>query len=94
MTPHQKKLARHALGLTNPDANGCSYRNYYVCGSRGAPYSAWMRMVKNGEAIRSRFGAHTSNRFSFHLTSAGAQAALETGESLDPEDFPSLKRTG
>lgn len=87
MTPNQKILARHALGLSNGYANGRSYRNRYICGY-GSPYTSWMRMVRDGLATKERFGAHRDDRFIFYLTFEGAKAALEPGERLDPEDFP------
>lgn len=88
MTPKQKKLARHALGLDNPAARKRSYRNRYIVGTGGGGYSVWMRMVRDGLAIRERHGAHSNDRWLFSLTAAGAKAALEDGESLCPEDFP------
>ena len=94
MTPRQKELARHALGLDNPDARKRSYRNRYICGFKSPGFTAWMRMVRDGNAVREPFGSYTYDRFMFSLTAAGAQAALEKGESLDTEDFPSLKMTG
>lgn len=85
MTPLQKKLARHALGLPNDDRR--SYRNRYIIGNGGRGFSALMRMVRDGNATRERFGAHTHNRYCFHLTLTEAAAVLEDGESLDREDF-------
>ena len=76
MTPAQKKLARHALGLDEPMARGRSYRNRYFT---GAPHDDWQAMVAAGLAKVS---------CSYTLTPAGAKAALDKSETLDPEDFP------
>lgn len=77
MSPKQRELARHALGLDNPDAKGRSYRNRYVSYT-GHP--EWDAMVKSGEAC---LEVNT-----YYLRREGAEAALNPGESLDPEDFP------
>jgi hypothetical protein len=80
MTPEQIKLARHALGLDNPDAKGRSYRNRYFVSGFG--HSEWDKMVRAGNA---EFIRNT-----YHLTRSGALAVLQDGERLDPEDFPAL----
>ncbi len=87
MTPEQRKLARHALGLpaARPVAGGRSYRNrYYVSPTiEGRPtqaYQDWAQMVAAKEAA--------SNGGYFALTLKGAKAALYPGEALDAEDFP------
>lgn len=83
MTPEQKKLARHALGLDNSAAKGRSYRNRYFSHA-GNP--EWVAMVEAGEA--------TVNGPWFHLTRSGAEAALNPREKLDPEDFPERAKVG
>lgn len=88
MTPEQRRLARHALGLPNDYRR--SYRNRYIIGSKGGGYTVWMRMVRDGNAVRERFGAHKENRFLFRLTPQAATSALENGETLDREDFPAM----
>lgn len=87
MTPEQKALARHALGL--PNAARTSHRNRFVTGPGCVDFHHWMDMVDAGLARR-RCG--TTLPFGgddlFRLTRAGADQALEPGEQLDPEDFP------
>ena len=86
MTPQHRDLARHALGLDGSRA--VSYRNSFVAGAGHTDHPAWMEMVAAGLAIR-RDGAKLpyGGCDLFHLTRAGAEAALAKGESLDPEDF-------
>lgn len=87
MTPRQRELARHALGLPNDRRK--SYRNRFVAGELHRDYSEWQAMVERGDAERhdgkllSFGGSHL-----FCLTEQGARAALEPGEHLDREDFP------
>ena len=82
MTPEQRKMARHALGLT--EGRKQSYRNrYYV--SLGSPdAAAWDDLVSKGLAVR---GSDRERSVMFGLTLEGAEAALESGETLDHEDF-------
>lgn len=87
MTSEQISLARHALGL--PNVGKQSYRNHFVAGlSRNR--DLWEQMVADGNATkmdsakaRARFGGCDC----YWLTRAGANAALQEGEKLDPEDF-------
>ncbi|CAB4137528.1 hypothetical protein UFOVP326_36 [uncultured Caudovirales phage] len=92
MTPEQKVLARSALGLRNGWRE--SYCNRYVAPPSGEIFDHWMAMVAAGMAEQ-----HPSKRddgtdiyarggVPFILTLAGAKAALQAGESLDPDDFP------
>lgn len=83
MTPVQRAMARHALGLPNP--NFRSYRNRYYVHVTTEPARAWRDMVDMGLAMTGRGKAPY---VWFHLTRLGAEAALEQGESLCPEDFP------
>lgn len=87
MTPRQKELARHALGLGNGQAK--SYRNRFVAGPGHPDYDDWLAMMAAGEAGRREaktlpFGGDDL----FWLTPHGAQAVLEPGETLCREDFP------
>lgn len=82
MTPEQRALARHALGL--PNAAQRSYRNRYFTGPID---QHWDAMVDAGEAmVEPRSGGQRM----FWLTRNGAMAALDAGESLCPEDFPEV----
>jgi len=78
MTPAQKRLARHALGL--PNSTGRSMQNHFIL--RDGEASTVVEMLLRGHATVGR-------AFEYSLTRSGALAALEPGESLDPEDFPS-----
>lgn len=84
LTPRQREMARHALGLPNRAKR--SFRNRYFT-VRGTPkHDAWMDLVHRGYALILS-GAPLDE---FTLTRAGADVALERGESLCPEDFPSI----
>ena len=83
MTPAQKKLARHALGLDNPDARGKSYRNRYFAPIIGDDTVEWHKMKDAGLAEIT-----SGSQPMFYLTIHGARAALNKGERLCPEDFP------
>lgn len=78
MTPTQRALARHALGL--PNENRRSYRNRYIS-TGGDYYFVWTDLVSEGLAFR-------RDRDCFGLTLAGAKFALDPGETLYLEDFP------
>jgi hypothetical protein len=80
MTPQQRELARHALGL--PNDNYVSYRNHFVI-EAGDTYEMWRGLVANGYACAAR-----GKQCYFYLTRKGAEAALDFGESLSLEDFP------
>lgn len=87
MTPNQRKMARHALGLPNPRM--CSYRNRFVATCAPGDYDEWCKMADAGLAKSGTMWRNGSRAtVSFWLTDAGAKAALDPGESLDPEDFP------
>ncbi len=81
MTPTQRELARHALGLK--DGHKQSYRNRFLAGVMDEP--AWRQMVRAGYAV---VGAGTPLGHWFLLTTDGARAALLPGETLCSEDFP------
>lgn len=87
MTPEQKELARHALGLPNKAKK--SYRNRYVCAEDEPNWSA---MVEQGLAtMRAASTLPFGGNACFYLTLAGAKAALDDGEKLCDEDFPEAK---
>lgn len=93
MTPAQKKMARHALGL--PNNNKRSYRNRFIIRTGGTNWWTWSTMVKNGDAMRHRFEARARkgpHQWCFSLTLKGAWAAIEDNEALDREDFPGAER--
>lgn len=83
MTPEQRNLARHALGLTRQKT---SYRNHFVTGPGTQDHAEWVAMVAAGEAVVYETGLDDV----FHLTLDGARLALAPGETLCGEDFPEL----
>lgn len=83
MTPAQRELARHALGL---DRKRRSYRNRFVCREDNPEWSA---MVAVGLAtMRPAASVPFGGDAVFYLTTAGAKLAIDAGETLSPEDFP------
>jgi hypothetical protein len=85
VTPEQTRLARHALGLPN-DARR-SYRNRFAVGD-GPKADLWRALVSDGLAVDA--GKEGTLNW-FHLTRAGAEAALNRRETLCPEDFPTAQ---
>lgn len=84
MTPRQRQLARHALGL--PNARRRSYRNRFCAAYvPGGDFDEWAALDRAGLA---RLINAQDRLATFHLTLAGARAALDPGESLCAEDFP------
>jgi hypothetical protein len=90
MTPRQVELARHALGL--PNKRRCSYRNHFVTGPGSTDWGDWQAMVACGTARRHEPRALFGGDYCFVLTRPGAEAALATGERLDPEEWPMVTR--
>lgn len=88
LTPAQVKLARHALGLV--DGRKASYRNRFAANPARADHADWMRMCRKGAAQRRSAQAVGGSLDLFWLTTAGAEAVLLPGETLDPEDFPEI----
>lgn len=85
MTPQQRDLARHALGL--PNQRRQSNRNHFVTGEGSDDYHAWKQMVENGHAKRRAGSPLTGGDDLFWLTRQGAEQALDRGERLDPGAF-------
>lgn len=83
LTALQRRYARHALGL--PNERGRSYRNRFFTSIGVENHKMWSELATAKLAKCEVVG---SARFCFWLTRAGAEAALEPGETLDPEDFP------
>lgn len=86
LSPRERELARHALGLT--DGRTRSYRNRFVAGKGHADHPDWLRLVKRGLAGRRAGVKMFGGSDLFWLTRQGAELALKPGETLDPEDFP------
>ena len=86
LTKSQRELARHALGL---DGNRLrSFRNHFVAGRDHSDHPDWTAMVAVDLATVYPSPRGYGGADLFCLTKNGAQAALDAGESLDPEDFP------
>ena len=86
MSPRERELARHALGL--PNKMRISYRNRFVAGPGHEDYNDWMQMVADGNAaVRIGSTLPYGGDSLFWLTEAGARQALNPREKLDPEDF-------
>ena len=81
MTDRQRELARHALGL--PNAKRTTYRNHFVTGEGSDDFADWMAMVVGGFAGRGRPSPLTGGEDIFWLTTMGAMAALEPGETFE-----------
>lgn len=79
MTPYQRGLARHALGLRK--GQKVSYRNRFTSYPGNKDHAPWLNLVSQGLA------GHEAPNF-FYLTYNGALLALDKGEKLDVEDFP------
>lgn len=86
MTPAQRELARHALGLTNGRRK--SYRNHFVADPGSDDHEHWNALEKAGLARVQRRVDWIGGCDCFWLTREGAVLALNDGESLDDEDFP------
>jgi hypothetical protein len=86
MTPEQRELARHALGL--PNKTGKSYRNWYAVEDGHEATADWDAMVSTGLATASRKVEWMAGEYVFRLTRYGAELALKSGEQLCQEDFP------
>jgi hypothetical protein len=86
MTPKQRDLARHALGL--PNKMRMSYRNRFVAGEGHDDYADWIQMVSEGNAEKRDGGKLPFAGDSlFWMTESGARQALNPRERLDREDF-------
>lgn len=92
MTPRQKELARHALGLDGRRKQ--SYRNRFWAGPGHEDFEEWQELVAAGLAfVRAPDAGHRPDH-AFWLTRSGAEQALLAGETLCPEDFPASGKRG
>lgn len=87
MTPEQRRLARHALGLPNKGRR--SYRNRFICSATTPNGFEWLGMVAKGWA---KIDPDPRALDFFWLTPAGTLMVLDKGERLDPEDFPEMRQ--
>lgn len=84
MTPRQRKLSRHALGL--PNNRRRSYRNRFFVPADHPECDEWKALVDAGLAKHRGTEGRAGEMFT--LTLEGAQAALLKHETLCHEDFP------
>lgn len=84
LTPREREMARHALGLPNKMRR--SYRNRYFIDATAPAGLAWLGMVARGLAVI--IPSPECDFDQFCLTHASALAALGPDETLDEEDFP------
>lgn len=81
MTPEQRRLARHALGLDNSKT---VYRNRFVAAWKSPDDEQWAELCKAGFAVRTYRGGR--DECTYALTLDGALTAMERSEIL-PRDF-------
>jgi hypothetical protein len=89
MTPMQRELARHALGLPNKKRR--TYRNHFCIGVGGTNYEEWQDLVANGLAVARSSSACGGDDF-FHLTLAGARMVLNPNEHISREDAKLMRQ--
>ncbi len=85
LPPNTRAVARHALGL--PNGAHESYRNFYVCPRAAEAHAGWSELVDGGLAALVR---NDRSYIAYALTRAGAELALDPGETLSPESFPEV----
>lgn len=88
MTPKQIDLARHALDL--PNQRNISFRNRFCAGPGHRSHAEWEKMVRAGDATVQRQSGGLGGQDTFAMTLAGVKAALQSGETLNPKDFPEI----
>ncbi len=81
LSPEERVRARAALGL--PNRRRQPTRNHMVC----IEHFDWERLVRDGLATVRR-PTEPDGLCTYRLTSAGAEAALDPGERIDPRVFP------
>jgi hypothetical protein len=94
LTPRERELARHALGLPNERNISCG--NSYWATVRSEPHRVWRQLASRQLAYSDRYmmtdvfcsDEEVEDEICYRLTRAGALAALEDGEVLDEGDFP------
>ena len=85
MTPVQRNMARHALGLDGARKQSCRNRYFAYVGS--PKEDQWNELCQLGLAQREKGEGKLAH---FYLTNRGALMCLDDGEMLDPEDFDAL----
>lgn len=90
MTPEERAVARHALGL--PNDRRVSYRNHFVAEEGTADFDLWRTMVERGLARQHRGSVLTGGAPLFMLTRAGGDRAIDQGEGLGDRHFPFIQQ--
>lgn len=80
MTPEQRYLARHALGL--PNSSGISYRNHYVTHADGPDGLQWEALCALGLAVKRAGNPISGGDPVYVLTRPGAEKAINANEHL------------
>jgi len=87
MTPKQRELARHALGLSAREKR--AYRNSYVVDPACEDHDEWTAMVEHGAARVTTIRRNIYGGMDvFWLTHEGATLALGPRETLGDLRFP------
>lgn len=89
MTQDELRIARHTLGLDNPNANGVSFRNKFYASRGHTDWQTLHDMV--GVGWMNLEDEPNGKQTLFWLNRWGAELALMPGEGLDREDFPPPK---
>jgi hypothetical protein len=86
MTPEQKEIARHMLGLPNKQRR--SYRNRFCGGEGHSDYPILIAMQEQGYLMRVPAKRMSTVEDMWFLAPFAARLALNKDETLCPEDFP------
>lgn len=89
VTKREREFIRDALGLSNPDARGVAYRNYYYAG--GDDVAVGHALVAKGMAVHYPPVVSYQPGDAFMITTCGFEAAKKAGERLDREEAKQIK---
>ncbi len=87
ITAEERKVARHAMGLSTACATGVAYRNRYMAGSQSREAETWRGLAQRGLALLSE----GNGTLWAHCGSKLANAILEKGETIDREETEQLE---
>ena len=88
ITPKQRDLMRHALGL--PNKKNETYRNHFCLAEGGDGYTDLEDLVTRGLAVKAKGGASWVGDF-FYLTLNGARAVLTPKEHISREEAEKMR---
>ncbi len=86
MTPRQRELARHALGLDG--VRKAAYRNHFVAGPGHDDYDDWVAMVTVGLAVKKTSLPGYGGDDLFWLKAEAGYLACDPGETVTGVLFP------